>query len=266
MASLLFKKMCSLFHQQPTKKKEALSFRTIDSVFSNWARSIVEDLPPPYTYSPESKTCFQAEKHSPPPPFECSHLPLCPHETLSFEALQRIAKTLAISETGDSINALTPSCNEHRIQVDPTANGAKHVCVSSPSLLQGFGTYGSEGGNGLSPTPSVVLHFHWDLGCLDSLRAQVETAAELQHFLAADGVWLCPHKGISDSDIVNALYGFVKRSSGREVITGCDHCDTEIKVSARLGRDDETCRVTTKRHLGTAEKANDTQWLAQCGV
>lgn len=263
MAFLLVKKICSLFYHQPTKREEAHSIRTIDSVFGNWAGSIVQDLPPPYTYSPEKKTYLQDEKHSPPPPFTCARLQICPHETLSYEGLQKTANTIAIGNPGETINALTPGCHEHRFEVDPSA---QHVCISSPSLLQGFGTYASEASKDPLHTPGVLLSFHWDVGCLDSLRAQVESAAELQHFVSADGIGLCPHKRISDSDIVNAIYGFVKRSSGREVTTGCERCDTEIKITKRMEGGDETCRVTTKRHLGTLMKANDPQWLAQCGV
>lgn len=265
MASHFFKKLFSFFYQQPTKKGEAYSASTINGVFGDWATATVEDLPPPYADSPEKKTPFQDEKHTPPPPFANPQLQICPHETLSFEGLQETANTLA-SSLGETIDALTPNCHEHRKELNPTAKDAKHICVSSPSLLRGFGTYASKGSKDPSQNSSVVLSFHWELAFLHGVRGQVATAAELQCFLGADGIWLCPHKQISDSDIINAIYGFVKKSSGPEVITSCDRCDTEINIAARMEGDDETCRVTTKRYLGTVEKANDPRWLAQCGV
>lgn len=265
MASHLFRNILSLFCQQPNKKAYSLS--TINGVFGDWATSTVEDLPPPYADSPEDKTYFQDEKYSPPPPFASPRFQCCPHETLSFEGLQEIANSLAIKNTGETIDALTPSCHDHRSRFDPAAKDAKHICESSPSLLQGSGTYALEGSKGPSHTPpSVVLCFHWDLAFIHGIRAQVESAAELQYFLGADGISLCPHKQISDSDVINAVYGFVKRPSGREIITSCDRCDTEINISARMEGDDETCRVTTTRYLGTVEKSNDPRWLAQCGV
>ena len=266
MASHLFRKMFSLFYKQPTTKGEPYSVSTINGVFGDWATSTVDDLPPPYADSPENKTYFQDEKCSPPPPFASPRLQCCPHETLSFEGLQEIASSLAIKNTGETIDALTPSYHEHRSRFDPTAKDAKHICESSPSLLKCSGTYALEGSKGPSHTPSVVLCFHWDLAFIHGIRGQVESAAELQYFLGADGISLCPHKQISDSDVINAVYGFVKRPSGREIFTSCDCCDTEINICTRMEGDDETCRVTTTRYLGRAERANDPRWLAQCGV
>lgn len=265
MASQFLKKICSIFYSQPTKNEEAHSFHTINGVFGDWTTSTIEDLPP-YTDSPESKAHFQIEKHDPPPPFSDPRLQICPHETLSFEGLQKTANSLATRSTGETIDALTLSCHEHRSQIDTIVNKAKHVCTSSPGLLRGSGTYALECSKDPANTPNIVLSVHWDLGFLSGVRGQVETAAELQEFLGADGIWLCPHKRISDSDVVNAIYGFVKKSSGREVITECDRCDTETKIHARMEGDDETCRVTTKRYLGTLEKPDDPLWLAQCGV
>lgn len=265
MASKFLRMIYPLFYHQPTQVEEAHSSRTINSVFCDWATSADEDLPPPYTDSPKSKVPSQDEKKHPLPAFPSHHLQVCPHETLSFEALQETAKSLAISNTDDTIDALTLSYPEHHSH-SPTAQKAKLVCVSAPSLLQGFGTYVSERSKNAPHSPTVILCFHWDLGLLDGVRAQVETAAELQQFLGADGIWLCPHKQISDSDIINAMFSFIKRSSGREVITGCDRCDTEIKICTRMERGVETCHVATKRCLGSMEKADDPLWLAQCGV
>ena len=266
MLSQLLKRIRFLFYQQPKEKREAHTFHTINGVFRDWATSTVEDIPPPYTDALESKTVFVDTKRYLPPPVADPCLRICPHETVSFEGLQKIANALAISNTGATIDALTPACHKHCGQSGPDAKNAKSVCASSPGLLRGFGTYTSEGSKDPSQTPVVILCFNWDLGILDGIRAQVETAAELQYFLSAQGVWLCPHKRISDSDIVNAIYGFVKRQRRRKVVTGCDRCNTEIKILTKMEGDDETIRVTTKRYLGTAAKANDSLWLSQCSV
>ena len=263
MATQFFHKFLSIFYRQPTKREDQHSFRTVNRVFGDWATSAREDLPPPYTDSPKGKTHFQHVRHSPPPPFVCPRLQVCPHETLSIEDLQEIINPQTIGKT---IDALTLSCYKHRVQSDPVADNAKNVCISSPGLLRGFGVYASKDSQDPAHTPAVVLRFYWDLGFLDSIRGQVETAAELQNFLGADGIWLCPHKRISDSDVVNAIFGFVKRPSGQDVITECDCCDTEIKISVRMEGDDKTCRVAMKRYLGTLEKPDDPVWLAQCGV
>ncbi|KAF6229474.1 hypothetical protein HO173_011514 [Letharia columbiana] len=266
MASQFFKMMRSLFYQQSTKQEKANSFHTINGVFGDWATSAVEDVPPPYTESPEGKTHFQDEKDILPPPFAGPCLQICPHEALSFEDLKNTISSTAMKNHGEIVDALTLGCHEPRSQFDLAAVDPKHVCVSSPSSLRGFGTYASHVGKEPARAPGIMLSFQWDLGWLDGVRAQVETAAELQQFLNADGIWLCPHKRINDSDIVNAIYGFVKRPLGREVLTGCDSCDTEITILARREGNDETCRVTTRRYLGAVETPDDPIWLAQCGV
>ena len=266
MATKVFQKILSIFYPLPTKKEKPHSSRTINRVFGDWATSAVEDLPPPYTDSPESKSHSQNEKLPSPPPFVCPRLQICPHEILSFEDVQRVAHSLTTRNADETIDALTQSCHEHRSQFDPAVKEPKSVCVSSPGLLRGFGTYASEDSKDPAHAPGVALHFHWDLGFLDSIRGQVESAAELRHFLAADGIRLCPHKNISDPDVANAIFAFAKGQSEQEVITGCECCDTEIKVYERMEGDAQTCRVTTKRYLGRVEKPDDPVWLAQCGV
>ena len=262
MVSRFIRKLRSVFHRQPADRSH--SNCTINGVFGDWETSTIEDLLPPYSDIPESKTQFsQDEKHSPPRQSTSTHIQICPHETLSFQGLQDIINSLATKTAGQAINALTLSCQEHCDQVDPSTKDAKPVCVS-PSLLRGFGTYALEDREDSPDSLSVMLCFHWDLGSLDGVGGQVETALELQHFLGADGIWLCPHKAINDSDILNAIYDFVRRRSSLEVNTGCDHCDTEITVYPTMEGIHETCHVTTRRHLGTMEKSDDPMWLTQC--
>ena len=266
MATQSLRSICSIFYRQSPKKKEAHSFRTDNRVFGDWATSAVEDVPPPYTDSPESNNHLHDEKHSSPPPFPSPRLQICPHESLSFENLQKATNFRAATNRCDPIDALTLSCHDHRSHFEPASKNARNVCTSSPGLLVGSGTYASEDAKDDSHTPGVVLCFHWDLGFLDGIRGQVETALEFQHFLGADGIWLCPHKQISDSDVINAIFSFVKRPSGRNVITSCGCCDSVITILTRTEGGDETCRVTTKRYLGALEKPDDPTWLAQCGV
>ena len=159
----------------------------------------------------------------------------------------------------DKIDALTTNCHEHRSHMDPVTRQIKTVCVSSPGLLRGFGTYALEDGR-------IVLCFNWDLGSLDGIRGQIKTATELQHFLRVERIQLCAHKHISDSDVINAIFGFVKTPVIQNVITCCDGCGTLIKVFASMEGDDQMCRVMTKRDLGTMEKPDDLAWLVQCNV
>ena len=185
---------------------------------------------------------------------------------MSFDGLKKQFTSAAITNTSKSIDALELRCQEHRCESSPAAGDTEGICISSRGFLKGFGTFSHENVGLSGRTPDLVLSFDWDLGSLDGIRCQVETAAELQQFLSTDDIWLCPHKRINDSDIVNALYGFLKRNSGREISTSCDCCDTKIRIIVTKEGNDETCRVTTKRLLGTMEKPDDPIWLTQCGV
>ena len=263
MAARYFHKLLSLFYRQPNKLEDAHSFRTVNRVFGDWTTTAVEDVPPPYSDSPESQAYSLDKEHLPPPPFKRPCLPICPHETISFEDLQKVLSSLAIKPSNETIDALTANYQEHCSQQDPATRKTKTVCISSLGLVTGYGTYSLKDDKDSSQNPSVALCFDWNLGLLDSIRCQVETAAELQQFLGAEGIPLCQHKELSDSDVINAIFTFVKRPSSQDVITGCDQCETEIKVMARMERDDQVCCVTTKRYLGLVEKPDDPSWLAQ---
>lgn len=263
MATRYFHKILSLFHRQPNKGEDARSFRTVNGVFGDWTKTAMEDVPPPYTDSPESQAYSSDKQYLPPPPFEAPCLQICPHETTSFEDLQQVVSSLAIKYTDETIDALTTNCHEHCSQLDPATGKTKTVCISSPGLLRASGTYALEDGKDSSNNPSVVLCFDWNLGLLDSIRCQVETATELQQFLGAKGNPLCPHKQMCDPDVITAIFGFVKRPSSQNVSIGCDQCETEINVLAKMEGDDQVCYVTTKRYLGPVGKPDDPFWLAQ---
>ena len=105
MATQFFHKILSVFHRQPTKRENQHSFRTVNRVFGDWATSTREDLPPPYTDSTKGKTHFQHMRYSPPPPFVCPRLQICPHEMQSLEDLQKIVNPLTIGNTNETIDA-----------------------------------------------------------------------------------------------------------------------------------------------------------------
>ena len=256
MATRYIHKFLSLFYRQPNKREDARSFRTVNGAFGDWVTSAVEDVPPPY---------IDDEEYLPPPPFEVPRLPICAHETISFENLQQIVNSLTIKPTDETIDALMMSRHKHYSRLDPTTRKTTAICISS-RLLIGSGTYALvDGEDSLHPS-SVVLCFDWDLGLLGGVKSQVETATELKHFLDAESIPLCPHKQMSDSDVINAIFGLVTRRSSQDVVTGCDRCGTEIKVIVRMEDDDEICYVKTKRYLGTMEKPDDPVWLAHCSV
>ena len=260
MATRYFHKLLSLFHRQPDAREDTRYLKIVNGVFGDWTTSAVEDIPPPYADSPGSEAQSRDEESFPPPPFEAPCLRICPHETLSFEGFQQVGNSFAIDGTDDCINALMTSCHEHRGHLDPATGKTKTVCVSSPGSLTGSGTYALENWN---HTLGVVLCFDWNLGLLDGARVQIESADEVKHFFGAEAIPLCPHKRMSDSDVIDAIFGLVKRRSSRDVIADCERCATEIKVTLTTEGEDEVCHVTTKRHLGSVEQPDDPDWLAQ---
>ena len=263
MASRFLRRLVSLFHRQRTKEKETGSVSTNDGVFGDLATPAVYDIPPPYHDLAEEHVPILEKKY----PASAQHLRICPHQAVSFEGLKKKCTSTAIQNTSSkSIDALELRCQEHRCQSSPAAGDTKGICLSSHCFLRGSGTFSFENVGISGRTTDLVLSFEWAIESLDGIRCQVETAAELQQFLSMDGISLCPHKRINDSDIVNALYGFLNRNSGRHISTRCDCCDTKIKIVATQEGNDETCRVTTQRFLGTMEKPDDPVWLAQCGV
>ncbi|KAM0799845.1 hypothetical protein BDR22DRAFT_890118 [Usnea florida] len=262
MASRFLRRLVSLFYQQRTKEKETGCLSANDGVFGDLATPAVYDIPPPYHDLAEEYVSILEKKS----PASAPHLRICPHQAVSFDCLKKKCTSTAIENTSKSIDALKLRCQEQSCQSNPAAGDTKGICISSHCLLRGFGTF-SYGNVGLfGRTPDLVLSFDWEIGSLDGIRCQVETAAELQQFLSMDDISLCPHKRINDSDIVNALYGFLNRNSGRQISTSCDCCNTKITIVATQEGNDETCRVTTKRFLGTMEKPDDPVWLAQCSV
>ena len=248
-------------------EKETDFISTNDGVFSDLATSAVYDIPPPYHDLAEEKAPILEKKYpASAPRMVTPCLQICPHQAVSFDGLKKTYTSAAIKNASRSIDALELHCQEHRCQSTPAAEDTKSICISSHSFLRGFGTFSHENASLSGRTPNLILSFDWDIGSLDGIRCQVETASELQQFLSMDDIWLCPHKRINDSDIVNALYGFLNRNSGREISTSCDCCNTKITIVATKEGNDETCRVTTKRFLGSMEKPDDPVWLAQCGV
>ena len=267
MASCFLRRLVSLFHQQRTKEKATGSISMNDGVFGDLATSVVYDIPPPYHDLAEEKAPILEEKYPASAPSTASpNLRICPHQAVSFDGLKKNYTSTAIKNTCKNIDALDLRCQEHLRQSSPAAGDTKGICISPRCFLRGFGSFSHKNAGLSGRTPELVLSFDWDIGSLDGIRCQVETAAELQQFLSMDDIWLCPHKRICDSDIVNALYGFLNRNSGHGISTSCDCCETKITIVATKEGNDETCCVTTKRFLGTMEKPDDPVWLAQCGV
>ncbi len=277
MAFQLFEKLLSFFRKPSKgKKKPALSSKK-QKFWSNSTDTTVNDLPPPYTDAPN--TAFNTEKLSVRNP-SSSFVQICPHETLSFERLATIADLPNIKTNGKKIDALRPDPDQHHRGHDKDTKEPQDSCKplgykvdSYIGSLKGFGTYRWKKD---AHVPGIVLSYHWEMRCLVPDKVKGSSSTELQEFLEKTNIQLCPHKNISDMEIVNVIYGIVNpngkpadpidRYLAKEVGHDCGICGTKIKVYKRKDGKDKTCRVDTKRYLGKGESAGDINWLAQCAV
>lgn len=238
--------------------------------------SVFEDPPPPYTDHIGSFPCRTDEKPSWLRRSE-PRVSLCPHETVSFEQLQQVLASFKRETRGKSLDALacTPNSTAHHTHcVNATAKEGRTVCTTSPSSLKGSGSYTYQSSEDPATTSSLKLSFSWDLGSMAGIRFQCGSLSELQHFLSADGIWLCPHRQLSDPSIVRSIWeiiypsemsaGPIDRHRAAEIACGCQSCDTKVRISTTQEGYDEALRVSTERWLGSGESRNDAAWLAQC--
>lgn len=277
MAFLVLEKILSLFHRR-TKEKE--NKKPTPNISRNFAES--HELPPPYSPGHISPS-LQKEKSQATQDL-AGVVQICPHETLSFERLQRITNLPNFKQNGKKIDALTPTSEHHHRGHDKDTNEAQDSCkplgydVSNTSgyadfmaSLKGFGTYIWKSSG---PVPGILLSFHWEMRCVDTTKVKCRSPNELQAFLEKTEIQLCAHKKISDMDVVNGIYGIVNplgkpvdpidRYMTKEVGYDCEKCGTRIKVYKRKNGSERTCRVDTKRFLGKAEQNEDPVWRAQC--
>ena len=277
MAFPILEKIISLFHKR-TKERE----RSKPALDASMKSVENHELPPPYSPGHTSpglhKEKSQATQDSD------GVVQICPHETLSFDRIQRLTNLPNFKLNGKKIDALTPTSEHHHRGHDKDTKEAQDSCkplgynISTASgysdivaSLKGFGTYVWKSSG---PVPGILLSFHWEMRCLDSGKVKCDSPTELQAFLKKTKIQLCPHKNISDIDVVNGIYGIVNplgkpidpidRYMAKEVGYDCERCGTRIKVYKRKNGSERTCRVDTKRFLGKAEAKEDSVWLAQC--
>ena len=275
MAPNVLEKIISFFRKSSTDKKKVASASRKQGWQSPKA-SDSSELPPPYT-DDKNGGLFGNEKSSTASGQERS-VHICPHETLSFDRLERIANLPNFKTNGKKIDVLTPASDHHHRGHDKDTKEPQDSCKplgynidSFIGSLKGFGTYAWKSSGS---TPGILLSFHWEMRCLESTSFKCDSPTELQEFLDKTNIWLCPHKKISDIAIVKGIYGIVNplgkpvdpidRYMAKEVGNDCEHCGTKIKVYKRKEGVDKCCRVDTKRYLGKAETVGDPMWVGQC--
>ena len=277
MAFGILDRILSFLHKGSRDTKKIGSVPSTDKTSLRLSKtSIANDSPPPYMDAEGGKP-FASEKCLLPHNSE-NYVQICPHETLSFDRLQRIANLPNFKSNGKKIDVLTPASDHHHRGHDKDTKEPQDSCKplgydlkTFIGSLKGFGTYSWKAAG---HNPGLVLSFHWEMRCLDSCKVKSDSSTELMAFLEQTNIQLCPHKKLSDVDIVNGIYGIINplgkpidpidRYLTKEVSNDCEHCGTKITVYRRKGGAGKTCRVDTKRFLGKAKERGDSAWQNQC--
>ena len=233
--------------------------------------------PPRYTSAPDAVATDNKTSTTSPAFQRC--LRICPHETMSFERLQRIAKLPNFHRPEKKIDGLTCKFQQHmrghldREEGDSTncqpirnrqdqgpltrVSGFAHICYSSPDKC-------------------LYLLFSWVLWCRLGTPQKCDSVETLRSYLAPANIWLCKHKQIVDRDILDLIYEIlnpcgkladpINRYVAEETGIECDRCDTNIHVVKGIGHSsvESRCQVIVTRSLGKGESAEDPIWLEQC--
>ncbi|KAL2042793.1 hypothetical protein N7G274_004552 [Stereocaulon virgatum] len=268
MAFGILDKILSFLHKGSRDTKKVDSVPSTEKTSLGLSKtSIANDSPPPYM-DVEGMTPHNSERH----------VQICPHEVLSFDRQQRIANLPNFKSNGKKIDALTSASDLHHRGHDKDTKEPQDSCKplgcdlkAFIGSLKGFGTYSWKA---TGPNPGLVLSFHWEMRCLEDCKVKSDSSTELVAFLEQTNIQLCPHKKLSDVDIVNRIYGIINplgkpidpidRYLAKEVGNDCEHCGTKIKVYRRKEGVDKTCRVDTTRFLGKAKERGDSAWQNQC--
>ena len=256
---MVFKKVLAFFSRPGENKRASTSGK---SNRSSWTF-----LPEGPRVPSERAPSEEAEERRPATtPSADNHVQLCPHETLSFKRAQRILSLYGQGDLYPTMDAFTSAPQLNHSELSGGEFGRrKHprLCKQDPNgydVLQATSDYGFEKG--------LILNIRWQLS-FEARPELLKSVECFQQFLDSCDIFLCPHKKLSDEEIVfKAFYSLEPPTDPVEKfeiasmkIKGCEQCGTEFWVS---GRDDRKCRVETFRPLGTLGSADDKQWLAQC--
>ena len=258
-AIMVLKKIFALFSWSVENKRASTSSK---SNRSSWTL-LPEGLRATSERAPSEET---EERRPATTPSADNHVRLCPHETLSFKRAQRVLSLYGQGDLYPTMDAFTSAPQLNHSELSGGEFGRrKHprLCKQDPNgydVLQATSDYGFERG--------LILNIRWQLS-FEAHPELLKSVESFQQFLDSCDIFLCPHKKLSDAEIVfKAFYSLEPPTDPVEKfeiasmkIKGCDQCGTEFWVS---GRDDRKCRVETFRPLGTIESADDKQWLAQC--
>lgn len=208
---------------------------------------------------------------------------LCPHETLSFNRLRRIANLSGFRRSHDyhfsgdvlDLDAFTEG-SFHRTLSKSTLTGAKtgrpaRRCRPDPSskFLTGSSNY-----HAADSDMQVELQAEWELDFDVRWRA-FSSASELENFVEGFDVQLCPHVALSDKMIIEKIWRIINPrvpaadsleeaevNAWVKQMVNCRLCDSSFRVEKDLFV--KVARVRVERKLGEGKDVADKSWLDQC--
>lgn len=149
----------------------------------------------------------QQEQLPEPSPKPIEHfVQLCPHETLSFERVQRILALPGFKSSGKRIDALGAiTVNEEHSKADRQSHFMCHPCKKGPRPVDyPKGNFNLRFVTG-DPYQGLELFIEWELEFFgqDHFRSR----ARLTHNMRNCGnIYLCPHTKLNDPRIMDRLY------------------------------------------------------------
>ncbi|CAD6571178.1 MAG: hypothetical protein ASARMPREDX12_004155 [Alectoria sarmentosa] len=202
--------------------------------------------PPRYTSAPDAVATDNKTSTTSPAFQRC--LRICPHETMSFERLQRIAKLPNFHRPEKKIDGLTCKFQQHM-----------------------RGHLDREEGDSTNCQP---IRNRQDQGPLTRVSGlgtpqKCDSVETLRSYLAPANIWLCKHKQIVDRDILDLIYEIlnpcgkladpINRYVAEETGIECDRCDTNIHVVKGIGHSsvESRCQIMSQSSREVKDQVSD---------
>lgn len=219
---------------------------------------------------------------SPPQPVE-TFVRLCPHETLSYERMQRILVLPGFKQSYEGIDALRGTTIGHTRR-PPTFTHVCHPRHDSDDSVTGYVQLHwvenvTRAAYGLG-SPGLEMRSFWYLDLFSRNSEGLVTRMEIREEVGGLGIWLCPHRWMDDEWIVDRMYlimypeelfvdpideWLAQKGIGGGVETfrqDCGCCGAVFEVEGSAYRP----TVSVTRFLGKGESAEDPVWLGRCDM
>ncbi|KAL9628670.1 MAG: hypothetical protein Q9164_007181 [Protoblastenia rupestris] len=237
------------------------------------------DLPP--AYNGDISASADVKRHSQRSlPIMEKQVRICPHQTLTFDRLQRIAGLPGIKD-GKHLDAIMPVSTPHHDQKPDNFR----ECKMRPNNHDGpqsriwyeYDENSRIPGVGAGVSMCTAWIFRIQKPSEDKRRLSKQ---DISAYLAQGGIGLCPHTNLNDTWVTSAVYGiiypghryddpieqYLADRTEDDDFKQCQRCCTTYLVSHRETLDDEwiVINVLVHRFLGQGKSSDESVWQNQC--